>query len=383
MMDKHIHNVPIESVVKKNGNVMSADLNTFKVISPMPDENFIVADAKYNLYTSTPIGSGGFTKYRVYTSSTHKDAGYEADVMMDHYNLQGKLIQYHQENDADISYIYDASGKQVIAEVFNAKAGIPECKKTQVRIPIYNYGARELMYPVNISHPQQVNLYFLEYRYLDSYPSMPYELVIELENSQGRVVGGDYIDYNKRVAGFNVDKAGVYVLRFRLNRPLAFLAHLESDQISYTYPRNNEIFYTSFEDVTGAVPLSKAKTGDFAYKKAFGIDTRNFAPGNYELSYWKSTNGVNWSFVSQTRTIGTSANSISVGSSSYYIDELRLIPKDARIKTFTVKKGIGLSSETDHNGVSTYYEYDEFGRLKRVLDNDRNVRKEYDYSYVN
>ena len=43
--------------------------------------------------------------------------------------------------------------------------------------------------------------------------------------------------------------------------------------------------------------------------------------------------------------------------------------------------GIGLLSEKDLNGLTTYYEYDEFGRLKRVKDHLGNILQEYDYKY--
>mgnify|MGYP003223600382 CR=1 FL=1 len=40
---------------------------------------------------------------------------------------------------------------------------------------------------------------------------------------------------------------------------------------------------------------------------------------------------------------------------------------------------VGLTSEMDTNGNTMYYEYDVFGRLSRVLDDDRKVVKGYEY----
>jgi YD repeat-containing protein len=40
-----------------------------------------------------------------------------------------------------------------------------------------------------------------------------------------------------------------------------------------------------------------------------------------------------------------------------------------------------LSSETDASGVTTYYEYDSFGRFKLARDNDGNILKNYQYNY--
>ena len=48
---------------------------------------------------------------------------------------------------------------------------------------------------------------------------------------------------------------------------------------------------------------------------------------------------------------------------------------------YTYSPLVGMTSQTDPNGVTTYYEYDSFGRLARVKNDDNKVVKEYDYHY--
>ena len=67
----------------------------------------------------------------------------------------------------------------------------------------------------------------------------------------------------------------------------------------------------------------------------------------------------------------------TIGTSSAYIDEVRLYPSKARMTTTTYLQGVGKSSETDVNGRTTYYEYDNFRRLKAIRDNDRNLIESY------
>jgi len=51
------------------------------------------------------------------------------------------------------------------------------------------------------------------------------------------------------------------------------------------------------------------------------------------------------------------------------------------VNTYTYKPSIGMSSATDANGVTTYYEFDAFGRLMHIRDKDNNILKKYCYNY--
>jgi YD repeat-containing protein len=51
------------------------------------------------------------------------------------------------------------------------------------------------------------------------------------------------------------------------------------------------------------------------------------------------------------------------------------------ITAYTYKPLIGISSKIDNNGLRTFYEYDEFGRLCKIRNNDGYVLKSYKYNY--
>ena len=64
-------------------------------------------------------------------------------------------------------------------------------------------------------------------------------------------------------------------------------------------------------------------------------------------------------------------------------NNLRNALPNAMIETYTYAPLIGMTSKTDARGYTTYYEYDEFNRLKHVKDADGNILSKNDYNYKN
>ncbi|MGC3978307.1 MAG: hypothetical protein QM751_08860 [Paludibacteraceae bacterium] len=67
-------------------------------------------------------------------------------------------------------------------------------------------------------------------------------------------------------------------------------------------------------------------------------------------------------------------------------DGLRNGLPHAQVTTYTYKPLVGMTSQTDPRGVTTYYEYDGFGRLKRCYVKENGIEKklqDYDYYYLN
>jgi YD repeat-containing protein len=78
------------------------------------------------------------------------------------------------------------------------------------------------------------------------------------------------------------------------------------------------------------------------------------------------------------RTIGNNGNE---GALRTALNTLRNSISDAMVTTYTYDPLIGVTSVTDPKGYTTYYEYDNFNRLKRLKDADGNILSENDYHY--
>lgn len=165
--------------------------------------------------------------------------------------------------------------------------------------------------------------------------------------------------------------------------------------------------YSSFE-TTDFGGWTKTGTGS-TYNTATSINgsqSFNLASSNsltsslntsrpYTLSFWataatfsistgatlvKSAPTIN-GFTYYEYDIAQGTSSISVNGPCT-LDELRLYPKSARMRTITYDPLIGKTSECDENNRITYYEYDNLGRLRFIKDEARNIVKMYEYNNV-
>ena len=88
-------------------------------------------------------------------------------------------------------------------------------------------------------------------------------------------------------------------------------------------------------------------------------------------------NGVTWTLFEHL--VRDQNEVIVVGTGA--IDELRLYPVSALMSTYTYLPFIGLYTESDAINRITYYEYDEFGRLKLIRNEDQNILKVFEYKF--
>jgi hypothetical protein len=228
----------------------------------------------------------------------------------------------------------------------------------------------------------------------------------------GRVVKDDsYYELDQEVLQYDV-----------MGNILAFRSH-NNVTVSYIWDYNDrypiaktvngdyqETAFTSFEsngngnwssiDINNIVYDIFSPSGSKYYQGAINLVKSNLLSENaYIVAYWSkdgpysvtntdagwpktirsvSLNNQLWTLY-EHRITGTTS---IVVSGSGAIDDLRLHPQLAQMTTYTYEPLIGMTSETDVNNRTTYYEYDEFGRLILVRDKDKNILKKICYNYV-
>jgi hypothetical protein len=217
--------------------------------------------------------------------------------------------------------------------------------------------------------------------------------IVQVKDIQGNRYGSTIYGYNNSIPIATVNNAGI-------------------NEIAYTSFERNDANYNnvSWNWVNGNSGLlySNSPTGNYCSYPFVSISSDVITNKNkeYKLSFWansgnftvSTTDLVNPVLVTQkisSPTINgwtyyeydiapTSAYcAITIKASGSNLDELRLYPKNATMATTTYNPGIGKTSECDINNRITYYEYDGLGRITKVMDENRNIIKTYEYHFKN
>ncbi|WP_346320071.1 hypothetical protein [Chitinophaga sp. YIM B06452] len=172
-----------------------------------------------------------------------------------------------------------------------------------------------------------------------------------------------------------------------------------------TGAQQQDIAYTSFETIengnwgassfvgiTGGITGEKCFSGTgFSFSKA-GLSANT----KYIVTYWSRNgaynvpgtqtgypkllrsivrNGITWTLHEHLVTGQTTIQVTGSGS----IDELRLHPQGAVMRTFAFKTLLGMSSECTGAHRLKFYDYDELGRLRTVKDDEGKILRQHEY----
>lgn len=389
MQRRNMRAVPIETISYKNGKITGAELTLFRM-SDLPDSTVLV-DRKLALKLFKPISPSDFTKSSIDASGHFTyDSRYEETMIFDKYDNWGNPTCTHAPYGSYQAVIYGYDHSLPIARVKNARGGGPE---DYITSQSYSFtGSASGIQRTFVSNMDQTLRLEIDMS-ADSLITVESDCTMSLVvhnattdqtatySPQLLSSSGSASDFSLR---FDVPiTSGNYTMTLNVQMP-QIVWHLTGRYELFTLHSNDirdkEVFHTSFEEGDEGIETATAKTGSRVLSGTYSITLRNFIPGSYLLSYWESSdNGASWQRVQQMLEVTEASTSYELSAAGKIIDELRIQPAGSEMTTYTHLPGIGMTSQTDPNGHTTYYEYDALGRLSAIRDNERRLLKSYQY----
>ncbi len=155
------------------------------------------------------------------------------------------------------------------------------------------------------------------------------------------------------------------------NLPVAEITNADPDYV----------FYTSFEEDSGGnISEGDAKTGKKAFSGGeYSVDLPPYT-ADLILSYWTKS-GDKWAYSEHIVRKDLYPGGYSI--SAPLIDEVRVYPADAFMTTYTYSPGLDITSITDANSRTEYREYDSFGRVVEIKNEDKITIQKNEYTFQN
>lgn len=200
------------------------------------------------------------------------------------------------------------------------------------------------------------------------------------------------------------DQSISFLWNYNFQFPVAQIINCDVDHFCYTsFEADNKGNWNY--NVAGEVTSDPgsdlyAKTGTKYFNtNSYPVSKTSITPGNYILSYWikdatptvfftgatgvatitGETDPNGWTYKETKFSIASSGGFSITGNCK--IDEVRLYPSDAQMKTFAFTPLVGVTEMCDENNVETHYEFDKFSRLEWVEDYNRDPLLNYKYAY--
>lgn len=199
---------------------------------------------------------------------------------------------------------------------------------------------------------------------------------------------------NMKQYTLNGGTGGAYLWGYNAQYPIAEVKNAGLTEVAYTSFESSE--WGNWSSSNNTFVTNDGLTGKQCYTLSNGAISKSglTTAKQYIVSFWAKSgavvnvNGVvssvtgntynNWTY--NERTV-TNVSAVTV-SGTGNIDELRLLPVDAQMITTTYEPSVGIIGRCNERGDLSFYEYDLFGRLKVIRDQNGKILKQYDYQYL-
>jgi YD repeat-containing protein len=394
-LDIEIGNLLSEETFNNQDKIVASTRNTYE---PANDDKLMRASkvaffqnlvgeqtAFYVAYTHYPIFTTS-NRIKTMTVNTNYDAtGSNPTIILTTYNYDSQkhlLATSTVKTVDDVEYVDNFIYPPDYGDITTTTAGIKNLKeKNLINVPVEKYTIRRT---AGATSGSVISGLISQYQADVPLQDALYSLKIDKP-----VLETSFNKSNKTIAAFNADSRYEKVATFHQYDALGNIREMSKENdihLVYLWGYNNsrpiaeiknatlnKVLHTSFEDMTTNVSTDFV-TGSKSYSAAYNVVLPS--SGSFNLTYWKKVGSGPWTFIETTISGNT-----SIGGSGILIDEVRLYPDGAFMTTYTYDPSNGMTSSTDVNNVTTYFEYDKLGRLAAVRDKDRNLLKTYMYHY--
>jgi hypothetical protein len=178
------------------------------------------------------------------------------------------------------------------------------------------------------------------------------------------------------IISYNSNGQPIDIYSYENSSSVPPVLHNSSILVQGDYKPKYHLEYNSNGDV-----ISQNKANDIKESYIYGYNNQypvaKVVGSNYN-TVWGSLTQAQKGFLNNATGSELNNDDVSVRQ---VLQTLRTSLPNALVTTYTYKPLVGVTSETDPQGKTIYYVYDNFNRLKLIKDKDNNILKTFEYKY--